>query len=117
MSAELAFLLTLTPAERQELRTRCRAQQVVARARATARADVRARNAVLRSLRDPRLLAKVEAAKAHGELVESRETPGLWFMGAYAEQDPVRLFLHATIGLVVGVDGSSFIEPWARTSR
>jgi len=80
MSAGLALLATLTPAERQELLARHRARKALERTRAAQCAEVRARRTMLRSLCDPRLRAKVEAAKASGALTESRETPGLWFI-------------------------------------
>jgi len=117
MSAGLALLAALTPAEREDLLARHRVRKATARTKAAQRAEARARRTMLRSLGDPRLRAKVEAAKASGALIESLETPGLWFMGAYAENDPVRLYLHVTIGVVVGADGATFIEPWARPRR
>ena len=112
-----ALLASLTPAEHQQLLIRYRAKKNLERVRKAQRAEARARRAMLKALSSPRLLAKVEAAKEQGLLVESRERPGVWFMGAYEEADPVRLYLHVTIGVVVGEDGATYIEPWARQQR
>jgi hypothetical protein len=112
-----ALLASPTPTERRDLLVRYRAKKSLERVRAAQRAEARARRAMLKALSSPQLLEKVEAAKEKGLLVESRERPGVWFMGAYEESDPVRLYLHVTIGVVVGEDGATYVEPWARERR
>jgi hypothetical protein len=112
-----ALLASLSSAEHRELLVRYRAKKNLERVRADQCAEVRARRAMLKALSIPWLLAKVEEAKEKGLLVESRERLGVWFMGAYEEVDPVRLYLRATIGVVVGEDGSTYVEPWARQRR
>ncbi len=69
---------------------------------------------VRRLMASPAFLAKVEEAKASGELVQL--DGGLWAMGPYTDSsDPVALFVHARLGLVIEPDGRLvYVEPWAR---
>lgn len=74
-------------------------------------AEARERAKIVRRMKSPRLAAIVERAKARGELVKLEMH---WAMGPYTGDDPVELYLHAKLGIVVEKDGRTWVEPWAR---
>lgn len=70
-------------------------------------------------LQDPRVIAKVEAAKASGELYERVRydypgQPRVWVLGTKEDADPVRLFVWVKTGVLVTETGEIYVEPWAR---
>ncbi len=74
-------------------------------------AEDRERAKIVRMMKSKHLAAIVERAKASGELVKLELH---WAMGPYTGDDPIELYVHAKLGIVVEKDGRTWVEPWAR---